>query len=140
MTCFHTFPDFANLYRRAREDQADRFAAEIVAPSDQATNNENAAAVRVRVDARKWVASKLKPGTYGEKIEHSHTGEIATRNPTNEQLLAKLAQIAGRLGVVLDLDGIAGRLGIAADVGTVGRTVEAVEAVELLSADGATTS
>ena len=28
-------------------------------------------AARLRVDARKWVASKLLPRVYGEKIEHS---------------------------------------------------------------------
>ena len=29
---------------------------------------------RLRVDARKWVASKLKPKKYGDKMTQEHTG------------------------------------------------------------------
>jgi len=31
---------------------------------------------RLRIDARKWVASKLKPKKYGEKLDLSHAGQI----------------------------------------------------------------
>lgn len=75
-------PGRVQLYARAREDRADKLADEIVAISDEVEvaaryDGEDvklamdAAAVarnRLRVDARKWVAAKLKPRTYGEKL------------------------------------------------------------------------
>jgi hypothetical protein len=85
-------PEFADLYARAREEQAETLAAEIVAIADEectmvraskhgarADDPESgevevvfdATAVarnRLRVDARKWVAAKLKPRVYGDKL------------------------------------------------------------------------
>lgn len=76
---------FRGKYARAREEQADFYAAQIVeiADEDIATvtrtdgdGNEievsfDSTAVqrnRLRVDARKWYASKLAPKKYGDKI------------------------------------------------------------------------
>lgn len=70
---------FQQQYARAREEQADTLADEIVAISDEretVTKDDGAvvfdstavARNRLRVDARKWVASKLKPKKYGEKL------------------------------------------------------------------------
>jgi hypothetical protein len=72
---------FRDMYARAREDQADTLADEIVGISDESEVttkmdgeevrlNLDATAVarnRLRVDARKWVAAKLKPRKYGER-------------------------------------------------------------------------
>ena len=33
---------------------------------------------RLRVDARKWIASKLKPKKYGDYQKHEHTGSLVT--------------------------------------------------------------
>jgi hypothetical protein len=30
---------------------------------------------RLQVDARKWIAAKLKPRKYGEKVEQTHVGD-----------------------------------------------------------------
>ncbi len=76
---------FRELYTRAREDQADTLADEIVAIADepmvgkkQTTKANGDVEIvegdmiehrRLRVDARKWTASKLKPRKYGEKLE-----------------------------------------------------------------------
>lgn len=54
---------FAAHYARAREGQADHYADEIIRIADEA---EDAQIGRLRVDARKWVASKLAPKKYGE--------------------------------------------------------------------------
>lgn len=62
---------FRDQYARAREDQADTMADEIVAIADE---EEDPAKARVRVDARKWVAAKLKPRKYGDKVTNEHTG------------------------------------------------------------------
>lgn len=59
---------FAEKYARAREDQADHYADEIIGIAD---TEEDPNRARVRVDARKWVASKLKPKNYGEKVAHT---------------------------------------------------------------------
>jgi hypothetical protein len=65
--------EFTHMYARAREDQADVMADAIVELADRATP-KNYNAMRLRVDARKWVASKLKPRVYGDKLTQEHTG------------------------------------------------------------------
>jgi hypothetical protein len=57
---------FFGKYTRARDIQADYYADEIINIADTETDPNKA---RVRVDARKWVASKLKPKRYGDKLE-----------------------------------------------------------------------
>ena len=56
----------AEQYARAREIQSDKYADEIVELSDSATP-ETANKVRLQVDSRKWIASKLKPKVYGDR-------------------------------------------------------------------------
>lgn len=64
---------FRDLYARAREDQADTMADEIVDIADNAKSDDVNKA-RLRVDARKWVAAKLKPKKYGDKVETTVQG------------------------------------------------------------------
>lgn len=64
---------FSLQYARARDTQADTYADDIVAIADQATDKDSAAAAKVRVDARKWVAAKLKPKRYGDKLDLDQT-------------------------------------------------------------------
>ncbi len=61
--------EFSIQYARARDTQADTYADDIIAISDEAKDKDSAAAAKVRVDARKWVASKLKPKRYGDKLD-----------------------------------------------------------------------
>lgn len=85
--------EFSQLYARAKEDQADFLAEEIIEIADDASqdviqvdlgdgvvvekeNKEFANRSKIRIDARKWIASKLKPKKYGDKIEHS--GEVSS--------------------------------------------------------------
>jgi hypothetical protein len=63
----------ADRYARARELQAQHYAEEIVEISD---NDPDPQRARVRIDARKWVACKLLPKKYGEKIDHSVEGSL----------------------------------------------------------------
>lgn len=69
---FISHPEFSDMYARAKEDSADVDAEEIKEIADDVTADPNCR--RVRIDARKWTASKLKPKKYGERIEH--TGEV----------------------------------------------------------------
>lgn len=62
---------FRGQYARAREEQADHYADEIVSLADNAEDPQKA---RLQIDARKWVASKLKHKAYGEKVTNEHTG------------------------------------------------------------------
>ena len=64
-------PAFAEAYARAREDQQDTFAAQILDISDTETDPHRA---RNRIDARKWHAAKAAPRKYGEKVTQEHTG------------------------------------------------------------------
>ena len=66
-------PEFRDQYARARERQAHHYAAEIVEIAD---TEEDPAKARVRIDARKWVASKLLPKAYGERVEQHLTGDL----------------------------------------------------------------
>jgi hypothetical protein len=68
------FPEFAAQYARAREDQAEAHADRIIEIADDDTIDPNHK--RIMVDARKWVASKLKPKRYGDKAAIEHSGEV----------------------------------------------------------------
>ena len=83
---------FRTQYARAKEESADSLAEEILDIADDGTNDwverqtrngtyvalndEAVQRSRLRVDARKWIAAKLKPKKYGDKVEHEHKGEI----------------------------------------------------------------
>jgi hypothetical protein len=66
-------------YDKAVQDRADKLADEIIELSDavmpEGLRGPEASAwvqqKRLQVDARKWVASKLKPRTYGDRIDVS---------------------------------------------------------------------
>lgn len=73
-------------YARAREAQADAIFDEILEIADDGTNDwvtrqrsdgstyeafeaEHVQRSRLRIDARKWMAAKLRPKVYGDKLE-----------------------------------------------------------------------
>ena len=79
-------PAFCDKYARAREEQADTLADEIIAIADESPEiNEirdkhgdvidikidsgYVAYQKQRIEARKWTAMKLKPKKYGDKLE-----------------------------------------------------------------------
>lgn len=68
--------DFATQYERAREERADNIFEEILAISDHTAEDHTpftgANVVnrdRLRIDARKWMLSKMLPKKYGERID-----------------------------------------------------------------------
>lgn len=67
--------EFRANYARAREEQADFIADEIIEIADSA-DKESYNEARLQVDARKWKASKLYPKVYGEKIQQEITGDL----------------------------------------------------------------
>lgn len=88
---------FSEQYARAKEEQAEAFADEIVRIADKDVPNEDTAVLtardRLRVDARKWVASKLKPKKYGDKVQTELTG--ANGGPVETVTRIKLADLEG---------------------------------------------
>ncbi len=68
--------DFSAQYARAREAQAELRADEITDIADGAEHGASEAvqAARLRVDARKWIAAKLLPKRYGDKLQHTGEG------------------------------------------------------------------
>ena len=74
--------EFANQYARARAVGYEYMADEIIAISDDSTNDtvetdngkevansEWIARSKLRVDSRKWLLSKMLPKVYGDKLE-----------------------------------------------------------------------
>lgn len=74
-------PDFSDQYARAREAQADCLFDDILEIADDGRNDKYTddegntrtdhdviARSKLRVDARKWMAAKLRPRVYGEKL------------------------------------------------------------------------
>ena len=79
---------FVEQYTRAREEQAETMADEIVAIADETPQtapvfNKDGEQIdikldsayiqwqRQRIDARKWTASKLRPKKYGDRVVHA---------------------------------------------------------------------
>ena len=95
-------PDFAENYTRAREEQADTLADEILTIADETpdsvtdekgisrTDSGWVTWQRNRVDARKWVASKLKPKKYGDRVAMEGVeggAPITTQDATADKFL-----------------------------------------------------
>lgn len=79
--------EFRKLYMQSREDQADTLAEEMLEIADEEPQLQNEkdtdllkvdgafeAWRRTRIDTRKWIASKMKPKRYGEKLTQEVTG------------------------------------------------------------------
>lgn len=58
---------FREQYARAREAQSEVMAQEMLDIADSSTGDVQRD--KLRIDTRKWLASKLKPKKYGDKME-----------------------------------------------------------------------
>lgn len=104
---------FKHQYTYAREMQAESFADEMNDIADDASNdymetvdNETGAILgyklngehinrsRLRIDTRKWIASKLKPKKYGDKVEVEHSGGVEHKVSLGDMTDEELANIA----------------------------------------------
>lgn len=86
----YQFPEFRLKYAQAKMSQADLLAEQCLQISDDSTP-ENVGVDRLRVDARKWLASKLLPKQYGDKLL------LEQKNEENEQLKEELKVLRGKL-------------------------------------------
>jgi hypothetical protein len=65
---------FREQYAHARSQQADNYFEQII---DEAFTSHDAQIGRLRIDALKWVASKMQPKKYGDKLEIETKGDSA---------------------------------------------------------------
>lgn len=102
--------EFSVQYDKAKEESADALLEDMFDIADNANNDwmekhgesegymQNGEAIqrsRLRVDVRKWAASKLKPKKYGDKQEIKHSGSIGLKEisqMTDEELENELNQ------------------------------------------------
>lgn len=87
-------PEFSKQYAQAKEEAADMMTEDILDIADDGSNDyvevvqkngevktvlnkEHVMRSRLRVDSRKWLASKLKPKKYGDKLDVEHAGSIS---------------------------------------------------------------
>jgi len=99
-------PSRIERYARAREAQADKMAEDILALADisrigtktttkpdgsvETVTSDMVDRARLQIDARKWLAAKMAPKKYGERLELA--GELALKKSaadmTDDELLA----------------------------------------------------
>lgn len=102
--------DFGKRYARAKEDQADMLIEEMLEIADDTQNDtllipdgsggmkevENREWVnrsRLKVDVRKFIASKLKPKKYGDRIDITSDGEKVAVAPVIVQTVVDKTNI-----------------------------------------------
>lgn len=97
-------PQFFAQYARAKALQGDLLAEDCLDIADDdaldfkenedgfpVLNHEHIQRSRVRIDTRKWLASKLVPKQYGDRIE------IEQKTEENERLKAELLELKAKL-------------------------------------------
>lgn len=81
--------EFVKQYARAKEESADALAEEIMDISDESfgvvtgldkSDNARVQAMKLRVDTRKWIMSKMKPKKYGDKLDVVSDGKAIKGN------------------------------------------------------------
>lgn len=70
--------DLRDKYRARKEAQLEAFGEQLIEMSDKALGlpSEGVAAVKLAVNTRQWVLSKLLPKKYGDKLGVDHSGSI----------------------------------------------------------------
>lgn len=92
--------EFGDQYARAREAQADTLFDEVLDIADDARNDwmerngdgdagyvangEHIQRSRLRIDARKWMAGKMRPKKYGDSMNLNHDGTIRVEKASVE--------------------------------------------------------
>ena len=84
--------EFVQNYTRAKEDQADYLVEECLEIADK--DGIEPADKRIRVDTRKWIASRFNAKKYGDKqfIETKDTTEEVSDDEINERIAKLMAK------------------------------------------------
>jgi len=78
-------PEFSDMYAQAKKHQADILAEQIIEMSDNCAieyhrGSEYIMATRLQVDSRKWMAAKLLPRIYGDKVTTDNTHTVVSQD------------------------------------------------------------
>lgn len=73
---------FRHNYACAKEDQADYLAEQVLEVADNSELEPNDK--RIRVDARKWLASKFKPKAYSDRLDIGNAEDKAFNITVNK--------------------------------------------------------
>lgn len=102
------YPDFREQYARAKELQQELLTEQMLDIADDGSNDiyateegrekvdyENVQRSKLRVDTRKWLASKLAPKRYGDRVQQEITNPDGslTGSASEATIAAKLAAI-----------------------------------------------
>lgn len=88
-----THEEFLDNYTRAKDDSADALADDIEdIASKTLKGTYDPQSARVAIDGKKWVASKLKPKKYGDKLDLTTGNEKLNRGMSDAELNAILAR------------------------------------------------
>lgn len=92
-------PEFSEQYARAREAQADKLAEEALQIADDGrsdtyvdgdgnvkTDTEVIQRSKLRVDTRKWLASKMAPKKYGDKVAIGGADDLGPVQTVNREM------------------------------------------------------
>lgn len=104
-------PLLQKLYREARRLQADAHIDELIELADESVPlDENgrmdSGAVndkRLRIDTRKWIASKFHPGMYGDRVDADITLRGADQKP--DAVMAQIVALLASQGLRIEPDG-----------------------------------
>lgn len=112
--------EFRDQYAQAREVQADTIVDEILEIADDArndwmerqgddgagvqVNSEHIQRARLRIDARKWVAAKLRPKKYGDRVQTEVSGPDGGPVPITvaERIIVKPGDMSRQLPLAGD--------------------------------------
>jgi hypothetical protein len=89
-------PVFATRIAHAREAQQDFEIDACIDMADKATP-EDWQAVKLRIWARQWRASKLAPKKYGDRVDMNLSGTLQTT--PQEAIDARITELLGKAGV-----------------------------------------
>lgn len=109
-----THKEFSEQYAKAKEESADALVEDMLDIADnqvaqpliiegkpveingkiiETKDGPSVQHAKLRVDTRKWAASKLKPKKYGDRLETHHSGSIGLKDLSDAQLDARLNSI-----------------------------------------------
>lgn len=113
LTWLNKHPEFLAQYTRAKQEQADYLVEEMIDIADDGSNDlmtivkgdveytmENKEVTnrsKLRVETRKWVASKLKPKKYGEKLDLNVAQQPTDLSAFSDEELTKYIELQNKL-------------------------------------------
>lgn len=98
-------PERVRRYREARKLQIDAMIDDLIelcdapVPVDSFGRTDSAAVqqLRLRVDTRKWIAAKLLPGQYGDRLDVSGAIDVSSKKPA--EIMGMIVQLLASNGL-----------------------------------------